>query len=161
KELTEKDILLGLTPQSQWKDVDLNYSYFKNAQFTVGKFKVPFSLDETTGVTHNDFIYRSLGAIYLAPGRDIGTMLHGSFWKHGLRYQGGVFQHDGDNARSKKIQGGGATLAGRIEFRPLRKVSPIFDAFEIGTATTFSRLSDDSFRPNGLRIRTPLTQDTF
>jgi phosphate-selective porin len=159
KELTEKDILLGLTPKSQWKDVDLNYAYFKNAQVTVGKFKIPFSLDELTGVSHNDFIYRSLGALYLSPGRDIGTMVHGSFWKHGLRYQAGVFQHDGDNAKSKKIEGGDATLAGRVVVRPLRRVSPIFDAFEVGTSSTFSRLSDDSFRPNGLRIRTILTQD--
>lgn len=161
KELTEKDILLGLTPKSQWKDVDVNLAYFKNAQVTAGKFKIPFSLDELTGVTHNDFVYRSLGALYLAPGRDIGAMLHGSFWKHGLRYEGGVFQHDGDNAKSKKIEGGDATLAGRLVFRPLRKASPLLDAFEVGAATSFSRLSDDSFRPNGLRIRTVLTQDTF
>jgi phosphate-selective porin len=161
KELTEKDILLGLTPRSHWKDVDANVSYFKNVQITAGKFKVPFSLDELTGVTHNDFVYRSLGANYLAPGRDIGSMLHGSFLKHGLRYQAGVFQHDGDNAQSKKIAGGDATVAGRLVVRPLRKVSPLFDAFEIGGATAVSKLSDDSFRPNGLRARTVITQDTF
>jgi phosphate-selective porin OprO and OprP len=161
KELTEKDILLGLTPKSQWKDVDVNFSYFKNAQITAGKFKVPYGLDELIGVSHNDFIYRSLGANYLAPGRDIGTMVHGSFFKHGLRYQAGVFQHDGDNARSKKINGGDATIAGRIVFRPLRKVNPLFDNFEVGGASAFSKLSDDSFRPNGLRARTILTQDTF
>ncbi|HZR26416.1 MAG TPA: porin [Vicinamibacterales bacterium] len=161
KELTEKDILLGLTPRSQWKDVDVNFSYYKNAQITAGKFKVPYSLDEETGVSHNDFVYRSLGANYLAPGRDIGVMSHGSFFKHGLRYQVGAFQHDGDNAQSKKIQGGDATVAGRIVVRPLRKVSSLFDAFEVGTSTAISKLSDDSFRPNGLRIRTVLTQDTF
>jgi len=161
KELTGQDVQLGLTPKSQWKDVDANVAYFKNAQVTAGKFKVPFSLDELTGVTHNDFVYRSLGANYLAPGRDIGVMVHGSFLKHGLRYQGGVFRHDGDNAQSKKIAGGDATIAGRLVFRPLRQVSPIFDAFELGTATAFSRLSDDSFRPNGLRARTVMTQDTF
>ena len=32
---------------------------------------------------------------------------------------------------------------------------------EIGTAFTISELSDDSFRPNGLRGRTVMTQDTF
>src|SRR5262249_53537825 len=101
------------------------------------------------------------GANYLAPGRDVGVMAHGSFFKHGLRYQGGVFRNDGDNAQSKKIEGGGATLAGRVEFRLLRNVAPIFDAFELGAARAFSKLSDDSFRPNGLRIRTILTQDTF
>jgi len=160
KELTEKDIALGLTQRSQWKDVDVNFKYFKNAQITAGKFKVPFSQDELIGVSH-DFIYRSLGANYLAPGRDIGVMAHGSFFKHGLRYMGGVFQHDGDNAQSKKIEGGGATIAGRLMFRPVRNVSPLFDALELGASTAFSRLSDDSFRPNGLRARTVLTQDTF
>ena len=84
KELTERDVLLGYTPNSQWKDVYVNLRYFKNAQIQIGKFKVPFGLDELTGVTHNDYIYRSLGASYLDPARDIGTMVHGSFLKHGF-----------------------------------------------------------------------------
>jgi len=32
---------------------------------------------------------------------------------------------------------------------------------EFGTALTVSKLTDDSFRPNGLRGRTVMTQDTF
>ena len=67
-ELTEKDIEAGITPKSRWKDVNVNLTYVKNAQVQIGKFKVPFGLDELTGVTHNDFVYRSLGANYLAPG---------------------------------------------------------------------------------------------
>src|SRR6185436_18233479 len=70
KELTEKDILAGVTPQSQWKDVNVNVAYIDNAQVQAGKFKIPFGLDQLTGVTHNDFVYRSLGASYLAPARD-------------------------------------------------------------------------------------------
>jgi hypothetical protein len=73
KELTEKDILVGITPSSWWKDVYINLTYVKNAQVQIGKFKVPFGLDELTGVTHNDFVYRSLGAVYLTPARDIGA----------------------------------------------------------------------------------------
>src|SRR5437867_2702114 len=38
KELTEKDIEVGLTPKSQWKDVRVNVDYLKNAQIQVGKF---------------------------------------------------------------------------------------------------------------------------
>jgi phosphate-selective porin len=162
KELTEKDIALGITPSSRWKDVNVNLTFVKNAQIQIGKFKIPFGLDELTGVTHNDFVYRSLGASYLAPARDIGGMVHGRFFKRGLNYWAGVFEHDGDNARSKKIQGGDLTAAGRITatpFRPLTK-SPI-GAMEIGTAYAMSELSDDSFRPNGLRGRTVMTQDTF
>jgi len=80
KELTEKDILAGVTPASHWKDVNVNLTFVKNAQIQIGKFKVPFGLDQLTGVTHNDFIYRSLGANYLAPARDIGGMVHGRFF---------------------------------------------------------------------------------
>ena len=162
KELTDKDIALGLTPASQWKDVNVNLTYVNNAQIQIGKFKIPFGLDQLTGVSQGDFIYRSLGAIYLASARDIGGMVHGRFFKRGLNYWAGAFKHDGDNARSKKIQGGDRTFAGRVTgtpFRPLTS-SPL-GAMEIGTAFTTSVLSDDSFRPNGLRGRTVMTQDTF
>jgi phosphate-selective porin OprO and OprP len=162
KELTEKDILAGVTPRSQWKDVNVNLTFVKNAQVRVGKFKVPFGLDELTGVTHNDFIFRSLGANYLAPARDIGAMVHGRFFKRGLNYWAGVFQHDGDNARSKKIQGGDQTFAARVTGMPFRKMaSGSIAAIEIGSSFAISKLSDDSFRPNGLRGRTVVSQDTF
>jgi len=162
KELTEKDILAGVTPASHWKDVNVNLTFVKNAQIQIGKFKVPFGLDELTGVTHNDFIYRSLGANYLAPARDIGGMVHGRFFKHGLNYWAGVFQHDGDNARSKKIQGGDETFAARVTATPFRKFAAnSIGAMEIGSAFAISALSDDSFRPNGLRGRTVVTQETF
>jgi phosphate-selective porin OprO and OprP len=161
-ELTEKDILLGLTPSSQWKDVNVNLTYLKDAQFQIGRFKIPFGLDELIGVTHNDFVYRSLGAIYLAPGRDTGATVHGRFFKRGLNYWAGMFAHDGDNARSKKIAGGDQTFAGRLTAAPLRKLKPgVFGALQLGTAYSFTHLTDDSFRPNGLRGRTVMTQDTF
>jgi len=162
KELTEKDVLAGVTPASHWKDVNVNLTFVKNAQIQIGKFKVPFGLDQLTGVTHNDFVYRSLGANYLAPARDIGGMVHGRFLKHGLNYWAGVFQHDGDNARSKKIQGGDETFAARVTATPFRKFAAnSIGAMEIGSAFAISALSDDSFRPNGLRGRTVMTQDTF
>jgi phosphate-selective porin OprO/OprP len=148
-----------VTPQSRWKDVNVNVSYIDNAQIQVGKFKIPFGLDELTGVTHNDFIYRSLGATYLAPSRDIGVMVHGRFFKRGLSYWTGVFRHDGDNARSKKIQGGDETFAARIAATPFRRAG--VPGLELGGAFTVSALSDDSFLPNGLRGRTVMTQDTF
>jgi phosphate-selective porin len=162
QELTDKDLLLGYTPKSQWKDVNVNLTYVKNAQVQIGKMKVPFGLDELTGVTHNDFVYRSLGANYLAPSRDIGAQVHGSFLKHGLEYSTGLFQHDGDNARSKKIAGGDTTYAGRVVTTPFRVTGvPALEVIEVGTAYAISKLSDDSFRPNGLRGRTIMTQDTF
>ena len=162
KELTEKDVIAGLTPQSQWKDVDVNANYIKNAQIQAGKFKIPFGLDQLTGVTHNDFVYRSLGARYLAPARDIGAMVHGRFFKRGLNYWTGVFRHDGDNATSSKIQGGDRTFAARVTGTPFRKANvAALHGLELGAAFAVSALSDDSFRPNGLRGRTAMSQDTF
>lgn len=160
QELSDKDILLGYTPKSQWKDVNVNIKYMKKAQIQVGKFKVPFGLDELTSVSHNDFVYRSLGANYINPGRDIGGMVHGSYFKHGLTYAAGVFRHDGGNARSKKVQGGDQTVAARITAAPFRRVGLAGD-IDVGTALTVSSLSDDPYLPNGLRGRTILTQDTF
>lgn len=161
-ELSEKDISAGVSPKSPWKDVNVNLTFIKNAQVQLGRFKIPFGLDQLTGVTHNDFIFRSLGGNYLSPARDTGGMVHGRFFQHGLNYWVGVFQHDGDNARSKKIQGGDTTFATRVTGTPLRRLNPhAFTNLELGTAYTLTSLSDDSFRPNGLRGRTLLTQDTF
>jgi phosphate-selective porin OprO/OprP len=162
RELAERDILRGYTPKSKWKDVNVNLTYIKTAQIQIGKFKIPFGLDELTGVTHNDYVYRSLGANYLAPARDIGAMAHGSVRKRGFTYATGVFAHDGDNAQSTKIQGGDQTFAGRVTARPFQLFgSPSSGVVELGTAFAISKLSDDSFRPNGLRGRTVMTQDTF
>jgi phosphate-selective porin OprO and OprP len=162
QELTERELLAGYTAKSVWKDVDVNISSIDNAQVQVGKFKIPFGLDELTGDSHNDFAYRSLGANYLSPSRDIGVMVHGRFFKRGLSYWTGVFRHDGDNARSKKIVGGDETIAARVSATPFRRLSPTaLGAFEIGTAYAISKVSDDSLLPNGLRGRTTLTQDTF
>jgi len=159
RELTEKEVDVGKTPKSPWKDVDINVDYIKNAQIQVGKFKIPFGLDQLTGVTHGDFVYRSLGANYLAPARDVGAMVHGRFFKHRLNYSSGVFRHDGDNAHSGKIQGGDTTFAARLTGVPFRRIE--LDTLQVGAAMTVSALSDDSFRPNGLRGRTLLTQYTF
>lgn len=159
KELTDKEVVAGVQSGSHWKDVNVNLTFVKNAQVQIGKFKIPFGLDQLTGVSHNDFVFRSLGASYLAPARDIGVMVHGRFLKRGLNYWAGVFRHDGDNARSKKVQGGDETLAARVSGTPFRRLG--VNGLELGTAMTVSRLTDESFRPNGLRGRTVLTQDTF
>jgi phosphate-selective porin len=162
QELSDKDVELGLTREPAWKDVYVNLAHIDNVQIQFGKFKIPFGLDTLTGVSQNDFIYRALGSSYLTPSRDIGVMAHGRFFRRGLSYSAGVFRHDGDNARSKRIQGGDQTFAARVTGLPLRRASAErFGAFEVGTSFAVSKVSDDSFRPNGMRGRTIVTQDTF
>jgi len=159
RELTVKATAPGALPKSPWTDVFVNVTWWKNAQIEVGKFKVPFGLDQLTGASRGDYVYRSLGATYLAPGRDHGAMVHGRFFRRGLSYWAGAFAHDGENARSTKVQGGDETVAARVTGRPLRRLG--LENFEVGTSAAVSAISDDSFEPNGLRGRTVMIEATF
>ena len=96
-------------PETPWRDAWVNLKLNRAVEVKAGKFKLPFSMDQLTSPTKGDFIFRSRGAAWLAPGRDIGVMAHGRLIGKTLRYEAGVFREDGDNAR-----GGGVTLAGRL-----------------------------------------------
>jgi phosphate-selective porin len=93
----EYQIEKELKKKGPWRDVFVNFRYFSAVQIQVGKFKVPFSLEQTTGSTQLDFIYRSLLANQIAPARDVGAMVHGRLFR-ALRYEAGVFRRDGENA---------------------------------------------------------------
>ena len=147
--------------KSPWKDVYVETDYASNAQIRVGKFKVPFGLDQQAGDSKLDMVHRSLGGDYLAPGRDWGAMVHGRFFKRGLNYWVGGFRQDGENSRSAKIVGGDTTFVGRVTVRPFRKISKVLGEAEVGTAYAQTDVSDASFLPNGLRGRTVMSQYTF
>jgi phosphate-selective porin len=161
---------LKKSSKSQWKDVYVELNASDAFQARGGKFKVPYGLDQTSGETNLDFVYRSLGGDYLSPGRDIGGMVHGRFFKRGLNYWAGGFEHDGDNSRSTKTSGndevvvgeGDFTVAGRVTAAVFRKVGPAFlKEAELGGSFANSNVSDKGFLPNGLRSRTVMSQHTF
>jgi len=60
-----------------WRDVYVDVSASSALQVRGGKFKMPFSLDRLTSPMEIEFVYRSLAASSLAPGRDVGVMVHG------------------------------------------------------------------------------------
>ena len=163
RELTEREAGDPTTRQkSAWKDVYLEANYTDAAQVRVGKFKIPFGLDQLTGISNLDFVYRTLGGNYLAPARDVGVMVHGRFFDRGLNYWGGVFRQDGENARSSKIEGADETVAFRVTGTPFRAFkSANLDKAEVGGAVTVSTLSDASVLPNGLRGRSVMSQYVF
>jgi phosphate-selective porin OprO/OprP len=107
-------------PDDPWRDVFVNFRKFDIVQVRAGKFKLPFSLDETTSATNLDFVNRSLAASTLAPGRDIGVMVHGRIHRGLVRYEIGAFEHDGRNAKPRGSTRvfGGRTIAGRIGVQP-------------------------------------------
>jgi phosphate-selective porin len=85
-----------------WKDVYVRWRTFDAARVKIGRFKIPFGLEQNTGVSELDFAYRALGSRTIAPGRDTGVMVSGALGRFG--YEAGVFDDDGDNAESSEIQ---------------------------------------------------------
>ena len=151
-----------------WRDVYVDFRRFRKFQIQAGKFKVPFSLDQLSGDSDLDFIYRSRLGDSLAPGREIGIMAHGRFFKRALNYQLGLFKHDGDNARlsgspAKELEEtatGQGTIAGRLSGTPLR-LAPLPNALrkiEFGGAFTSSPVPDGV---KGLRGRTTSKESFF
>jgi phosphate-selective porin OprO and OprP len=86
----------------EWKDVYLRWETFDAVRVIGGRFKMPFGLEQTTGVTELDFAYRALGSVALAPGRDRGVMIFGDLGR--FSYEAGVFDDDGDNGESNEPQ---------------------------------------------------------
>jgi phosphate-selective porin OprO/OprP len=143
-----------------WRDVYVDFRRFRQFSLQGGKFKVPFGANTLLGDTDLDFIQRSRIASLLTPGRDIGIMAHGRFFKRGLTYQAGLFRHDGDNAQIAGFTGTGqGTWAGRLTGKPLRLL-PLPKALrevEFGANVTTSYVPEGL---KGLRGRT-VQRETF
>ncbi|MBA2260374.1 MAG: hypothetical protein H0W18_15895 [Acidobacteria bacterium] len=126
--------------ENRWRDVYANYQQFGYVQVQGGQFKLPFSMDENTSPTNLDFVYRSLAARVLAPGRDRGVMVHGRLLDRSVRYELGIFDQDGRNARTRNPErvSGGRTLAARVVAQPFRKSKSIAADLQAGLAFTSS-----------------------
>jgi phosphate-selective porin len=157
-----EDKVNAKSEKTPWRDLWVELKISDALQIRGGRFKIPFSLDQLTGVANNDFISRSLGGIYLAPARDVGGMVHGRFFGRGLNYSAGLFEHDGDNARSRKVTGGDLTFGARVSGTPFARVKAMnLDRAEFGGNFTTTEVTDESELPNGLRGRTVVSQYTF
>lgn len=127
-----------------WRDVFVNYRQFTAVRVQAGKFKLPFSLEENTGSTNLDFTHRSRVATQLAPGRDIGVVIHGRPFSPRVRYEVGVFEHDGRNARTNNIERvfGGTTVAGRMTVLPFAGSKSELADLRVAVAATGSTLPE-------------------
>lgn len=103
-----------------WRDVYLDVDFHRAFQVRGGRFKIPFSLDQTTGGTDLDFTYRPLASTYLAPGRDVGVMVHGTMFAKRVKYRTGAFRKGGENVRpsERRDPQSGRTMASRVTVRP-------------------------------------------
>jgi phosphate-selective porin OprO/OprP len=117
--------------RNPWRDVFVNVRVVPALEVRAGKFKVPFSYEELTGVTKTDFAYRSLLAQIISPARDVGVMVHGRLLRRVLNYQVGVFRRDGENAGNREpvfllpgeeLPKASRSVAARLTAEPLRHV---------------------------------------
>lgn len=149
REITYDDTL----EWGEWKDVFLQWTTFDAASVKGGRFKIPFGLEQTTGISDLDFAYRALGSTALAPGRDRGAMVFGDLGR--VNYEFGVFDDDGDNAESNEpqfieegidLEGVGPSVAVRVTGDLLR-VLPVHDRLK---SANFGIAYTNSNVPEGL-----------
>ena len=144
-DLIEFQVERELTGDEPWRDVYVNVRPVTSLQVQGGHFRLPFSLDQNTGSTNLDFVYRSLAARQLAPGRDPGVMVHGRVLRRRLlRYEVGLFSDDGRNARTSNTSKvwGGTTLAGRVAVQPWRTMPSVLEDLQVGVAATRSEVPE-------------------
>ena len=134
---------------SPWKNIYLDGRVMHGLRLQGGQFNMPFGLDQTTSLMDLDFNYHSLAGSYLAPGRGLGVMAYGDFFKKNvLAYEAGVFRRDGDNTRSAQLTDlpVAPTFAGRIVVKPFSKWKPLHFARSMETGFAFT----DGTLPAGL-----------
>jgi phosphate-selective porin OprO/OprP len=144
-----------------WRDVYVDVTKLGEAQFRFGQFKMPFSLDETTGSLDLEFAYRSTTATLLAPSRAKGWMLHGDTFDRAIGYEYGVFTTDGSNSlvRTSELRvNAGETTAWRITSEPLHGLSSPLADVHIGYARTRGDLPNGY---SGIKGRTVLGADFY
>ena len=133
-----------------WKDVSFKWKTFDSVRLIGGKFKMPFGLEQTTGVSELDFAYRALGSTAIAPGRDRGAMVFGDLGR--MSYEAGVFDDDGANGESNEpqfvaagedLEGVGPSVAVRVTGDLLRLVpAGRLQSANFGVAYTNSKVPE-------------------
>lgn len=126
-----------------WRDAYVNVRSSRWLQVRVGQFKMPFSLDQLTSSQDRSFVYRSIAGTYLAPGRDVGAMVHG---RSGTRvaYNVGVFRRGGENVRASERTAPQTdrTVAVRVVLTPFGQGRGGARSWSLGASTTTSRLPE-------------------
>jgi phosphate-selective porin len=104
---------------------------------------MPFGRDVQISGANLDLIHRSALGRHVAPGRDVGAMVHGRSRGRLFAYQAGYFIGDGDNGRSSAAQGAEHAVAGRALVAPFARTKARWaEPLRIGVAAVRSHLDD-------------------
>lgn len=133
-----------------WRDVFINYRRFRAAEIQVGRFKMPFGLEQLTSIFNLSLVERSLIGSDLSPARDRGVMVHGRLAKDVVAYETGIFRRDGDSTRfaGPSVD---KTWAGRLVLTPWENDRGILHSAQLGLNATTGSLFEGLY---GIRGRT-------
>ncbi len=140
--------------ESATRDAYVNYRRIRSLQLQAGRFKLPFGRDMLRSPKDLDFVYRSRLGAEIAPARQTGLMLHGPVFGRALRYQAGMFLHDGENSYgADNVRGGGRIAAVRVRSEPAQylRLPGVLQNLEAAAAITRGSVKEGRF---GLRGRT-------
>jgi phosphate-selective porin len=131
-----------LVEADPWRDVFADLRLHRSIRVRAGQFKVPFSMERTTGAFDLDFVKRSTAVSDLAPGREPGVMVHGRIAKRLIEYETGIFtQPDDPVTPLRGAQSEPAMLtAGRVVVAPMHNEDGLTRDLRVGVAATDSRL---------------------
>jgi phosphate-selective porin OprO/OprP len=125
------------------RDAFLNYRFSRRLEVQGGRFKMPFGRDVHIAGANLDLVHRSALGRHVAPGRDVGVMVHGRSRGRLFAYQAGYFTGDGDNARTSKTQGGEHAVAARALVAPFTRTKVRWaEPFRVGAAIVRSDLDE-------------------
>jgi phosphate-selective porin OprO/OprP len=140
-------------PRHPWKDVYVDFRPYDFARFKVGKFKLPFGMEQNTSADRLDFVYRSRVTDALTPARERGAMLHGEFLKgKHVAYEAGIFRYDGESTNVHGLPTAGRTYAARLSGEPLRYVRFLPEKVQhiyLGIAATTGEMFEGQYGVQG------------
>ena len=107
-----------LERETPWRDVYADVKIIRALRVRAGRFKIPFSSEQTTGGFNLDFLERPAAVEAMSPDRDLGVMVHGRPVDL-LKYEVGVFRHS--DGFTLPVDGHRLGLvAGRVALAPVR-----------------------------------------
>jgi phosphate-selective porin OprO and OprP len=118
------DIDETLNEYHPWKDNYVDVNLHRLIHVKIGKFKMPFGLEELGSEDRLDYAIKSRVTDALTPARERGIMLHasrGNRWE----YQVGMFRYDGEGSGVHGQPTAGRTFAARVAGQPLRSLKQL------------------------------------
>jgi phosphate-selective porin OprO and OprP len=122
------------------QDTFAEISYGSHAA-RLGHFKKPFGLEQQTPDAGISFAERFMGD-YLAPGRDVGLMLHGNFSSRRIHYAAGLFNANGDNVGNRSDGRDDPEIVGRLVLAPFAdSAADYLQYLQFGGSGTYARIN--------------------